>query len=686
MPTPNPIPPNPTPASGSQTFSQTAQQGSLNITQIQNPLNVFANYTYHIRFSLMSEAQSYNQDGTFATMNGASKVIIAESGVTAGFNIIEYEFKNTCAPGNKNLNTTNTTWTMTIVEPYGLSLIDKIISSGAVQLWNRAPYFIEVWFDGYNVDGTLMSPNQFYTQYRVILSDIAVKITEGGSTYSLTGVFDGDIGHSNEISIPQAQFIFTASNLDNFFTTFAQNLNVQTSTITYKNQSSPGPTNSSVGVPPTGVSAIINYGFNLPNDMKKWTFGTGTVIDQKSQRSFSMCNSDSGATTFTTAKGVSMENIINGVIATSPDAIKAWISTNDSSSSPVLQNGLSTWAMIHPRVKVGPAIEAKSGDYVRSIIYDIIPYKSIIVPTPPNVIQSLQDGGVQATKLNSLSSSGALVKIYDYIYTGLNTEIINLDISINTAFQLSQPQWLALNTYHNFTQGPLYGDTLADQVAQTGQINASSGGSNPPNSSSGISGTVYLEDIPIIGENTFPLITRPANLPTAPQADRQGDAPKSPNISTADMIPDSRPYTGDYLRNLFSNDPSFMSIELEIRGDPYWMGTGNVLESQNLAGGNFNSGSGVSGDLRAPYLFSSVMYILSFRTGENYDPSTGIMLFDKTSYVYNGAYSVYEVTNCFKNGNFTQILSSFKDIFSQNAASAVGKSGGSNAGFGIGGV
>ena len=62
--------------------------------------------------------------------------------------------------------------------------------------WNRSPYFIEVWFNGYNLDGTIMSPTLYYTLYRVSSLDINVKVTEGGSVYDLSGVFDGDIGHS----------------------------------------------------------------------------------------------------------------------------------------------------------------------------------------------------------------------------------------------------------------------------------------------------------------------------------------------------------------------------------------------------------------------------------------------------------------------------------------------------------
>jgi hypothetical protein len=55
-----------------------------------------------------------------------------------------------------------------------------------------------------------------------------------------------------------------------------------------------------------------------------------------------------------------------------------------------------------------------------------------------------------------LINTNALVKEYDYIFTGLNTEVINFDISIDSAWQISIPQWSALNTYYNFVQGVIY--------------------------------------------------------------------------------------------------------------------------------------------------------------------------------------------------------------------------------------
>jgi hypothetical protein len=657
-----------------QTVAQSNQTGGLNITPVQNPLNVYANYTYHIRFSLTDETTANNvTTGSYSSFNGISKVIIAESGVTAGFNITEYEFVNACSPGPNHLNTTSTTWSMTILEPYGMSLIDKLIASNRVQSWARAPYFIEVWFNGYNADGTVMSPTLFYTLYRVIILDIDVKVTEGGSVYKLTGAFDGDIGHSNEISIPAAKLTVTASTLKEFFINFATQLNLQASRIDYSPESVLPTTSINVTTPPLNTTSTIYYSFNVPTNMQGWTFRQGQQTDWTSQRAADMIiTPNGGVTTFTISNGASIESIINAVIATCPD-VNTWIGTNTgpNNAANISSTGVATWVKIHAVTVLGAFCTTPLNDYTRSVLYNIIPYTTTIVPTTNNLTAQLENTpGTQVTKLSNLASAGALTKVYDYIYTGLNTEVINFDISIDSAWQLSQPQWLALNNYSNSTQGPLMQSNSAmDQLIRAGYLNKPL---NITSLQSDSGGTSYLEDQVTIGTSAvFTLVTRPINMPTAQRTDILSDANKACTISTPGDIPDSRAFVSNYLQQLTSNVPSFMIVDLEIRGDPYWMGLGNVDE--NVLAGQLGQGSSSNGanDPRAPFLSTSCMFILAFRTGTNYNPSTGIMVFDSTSALYNGAYMVMAVTNSFKHGSFTQTLNGAKDIFSQSITTTV---------------
>ena len=677
------------------TYVQQLASNGVRLNPQQNPLNIYANYTYHIRFSLLNETNANQQDGTYQTMTNTPKSIIAESGVTAGFNITDFEFKNTCAPGHKNLNTTSTTWTMTIAEPYGMSLIDKMLSAGVdlpVINWSRAPYFIEVWFNGYNEDGTIMPATLYYTQYRVIMIDMDVKVTEGGSVYSLNGVFDGDIGHSNEISIPPAKFTVTATTVGDFFDQFTTALNSEASNVNSENKT------------------ITTYKFNVKDDLRKWPFKISQV-DQTMQRSASMTiTPEHGVTTFSNGKGASMENIINAIVGTCPQ-VSDWITgaTNNGGAS-LLTNGIAKWLLIHSKVVI-TGFDNVTNDYIREVTYSVVPYSSIIGATDKNTINQLLTVSVQQNKLNYLISQNALIKEYDYVYTGLNTEVVRFDISIDNAWQIALPQWSALNTYYNFAQSKSYANSsgdlsalgqfknnpsdrglpsavaqpdantsitatgdpqanLANQSQALASIYANMKGRgikpvqqsiNPKQLTSG-----YIEDISTNFNNSgpFPIVVRQKNKPTAQLADVGGDTNKAMgNGGNNDVIPPSRAFVGSFLDTLFGNSPSFMNIELEIRGDPYWLGTGNVIENNTAAA--FGVQNNTTSDIRANYLATSNMFILSFRTGENYNQDTGLMQFDTTSKFYNGAYGVTEVTNTFRQGSFTQTLSAYKDALAQ---------------------
>ena len=560
--------------SGSSSYAQ-----QLGLSTQQNPLNVFANYTYHIRFSIMSLDSAYSQDGTYASMNSADKLIIAESGVTAGFCINDFEFKNVCCPGPKNLNTTNTTWTMTILEPFGMSFIDKMfIAAGTkgIDNWSRSPYFIEVWFNGYNVDGTIMSPTQYYTLYRVMLIDINVKVSEGGSVYELNGVFDGDIGHSNEISIPDKTFNLTGATVLDFFTNFAAALN----------KSQPNALNDTQQPNTQYVFSIPN---SSPNAITTWPLKPTATINEVSNRSAAFnVTVVNGETIIKTAKGASMENIVNTVLG-SCDQAASWISAAGSSGGQISTNGISTWAYVHTYVQLGD-FNKTAKDYDRNVIFNLIPFQSVIGVTDRASIDALSNAGVQQQKLTTLNGMNALVKEYDYIYTGLNTEVIKFDISIDNAWTLSIPQWASMNSYYNFTAGPILKENTPSYNWATGKFTNPTGdpdtSSNPTIVSAG-SNSQYVEDLPSVNyNNTFPfqIAVRQTNKPSAQLADIAGDGYRAKGDATFDgkTMPFGRALVGTYLTNLFDKNPSFMNIELEIRGDPYWMGNGNVADDGNI--------------------------------------------------------------------------------------------------------
>lgn len=715
-------------AANQKTVASALASSGIGFNPRPNPLNIYANYTYHIRWSLTSEPTAYEMDGTLSTMNAASKTVIAESGVTAGFNIIDFEFKNNCGPGDKVMNTTSTTWTMTVVEPFGLSLIDKMLSASASQPvinWSRAPYFIEVWFNGYNEDGTIMSPNLFYTQYRVSMTKMDVKVSEVGSTYSIEGFFDGNVGHSNEIAIPPAQINIKAKNLGDFFDNLAVSINALTAAVNEQNFS------------------ITTYKFNIDPAIRDWPLRSAEVDKQNQRNSDMTLTYHDGTTTFKCGHGVSIEQIINYIWSTCPQSA-GYIQVDPqgtSASSELLTQGLLQIPMIHSSVKI-TGWDAYTGDYIREITYSVLMHKTIKGASDRDTINTISAKSVATAKYNQLSTNGALVKEYDYIYTGLNTEIIRFDINVENAWVLALPQFEATNSYQNYTQGPVFAHSVGDlknqgqyskkqllanieqqsqkldtALAQAGgreasliasQKSALSAQTQAVKSSqnsairfgdksqgqlvvdqaalknpsiaaqaaaystllSASKATRYAEDVSISSApiSPFPLVIRQSNDPTAQTTEQSNDSNKAMPNSGSTSIPSSRAFAGSAFDKIFSSAPSFATIEIEIRGDPYWMGQGNIDEDQTAA--NFGKQSNQNGsDIRANYLASTNMFLLSFRTGENYDERTGLMKFDNTSQFFNGFYGVTEVTNTFKSGSFTQTLSAYKDPLGQSVIS-----------------
>jgi hypothetical protein len=346
---------------------------------------------------------------------------------------------------------------------------------------------------------------------------------------------------------------------------------------------------------------------------------------------------------------------------------------------------------------------------------------------------------VQVEKLNYLSGKNSLKKLYEYIYTGQNTEVIRFDIRIDNLWGIALPNWEATNNYDNYAQGDSYaaeavanlkrkngytkkeliadlqgrlttlrsalGDArnareadrnLADQqflqdqidftelsqvsgvyfrdevspgalAASSALIKRDAAAAQTVTRLSTASQLVrelrYAEDVntlPAGPIDPLPVVMRPDNRPMEQNANVGSDSNKAIADQSSYGIPGSRGLIGTILGNMFST-AAFMEIELEIRGDPYWMGQSNIR--QNGIAASFGEDRGDPNF--ANYMTNDQMLILTFRSGENYNEETGMMEFSTNSEFFNGAYRVNNVTNSFKNGSFTQTLQCGKDIFTQ---------------------
>lgn len=126
--------------------------------------------------------------------------------------------------------------------------------------------------------------------------------------------------------------------------------------------------------------------------------------------------------------------------------------------------------------------------------------------------------------------------------------------------------------------------------------------------------------------------------------------------------------TGALLNQLYAPEVNaLVRIDLEIRGDPYWLGLSNmerravlndVVKPEEMYSNlpNFSEGDNT--------------FALTLRFPSNMDPETGALIF-RTDDVFNGLYRLNRIQHTFADGTYTQKLSATKLELAMLPASSV---------------
>lgn len=213
-------------------------------------------------------------------------------------------------------------------------------------------------------------------------------------------------------------------------------------------------------------------------------------------------------------------------------------------------------------------------------------------------------------------------KGYNYIYTGLNTEITNFDISINLAFFQSFLSDLssANTTVPNLSAviSSVANNFLSPIAAIAGAID---NGINAINT--------------ITGSNITPLNM---NVPTANNI----TIPSTPTISGGAGIHDVRTDVAAHFHNVILNSNiELININLEIFGDPYFLPDSGMGNHETVRG--------------MQYQQSEVDVILYFSTPIDMSTTSGLMTMSSIDQ-FVGLYKVVKVSHTFVNGQFKQTL------------------------------
>lgn len=269
-----------------------------------------------------------------------------------------------------------------------------------------------------------------------------------------------------------------------------------------------------------------------------------------------------------------------------------------------------------------PATEAVLGRKPRIFVYKVVPYMvssdKFSVPDNPTP--------------NSTNLANQSVKEYNYIYTGLNRDIISLDFEFKASFY--------------------------------DMLNAGLGNSNRGSSTNGSDNTSAVQEPPAVLNNPVGSATDGAKAFLGTGASIGAGGSYDSNV--AEQI--ARQFHSTILDGV-----DLLQLDMEIWGDPYYIPDTGV--------GNYTAEAGpsitITADGGIDYQYNQVHAVVNFRTPIDYNESTGLMVFQEDELTqlqsYSGLYQILEIMHKFSSGKFTQELRMMR-LRNQNIEGAENKS------------
>lgn len=648
----------------------------VDLPPLTNKLHSYPSYVYSLSWHLLSE-EEYNNI-VITAQYSPQNVMIASAGRYSPdfprneFFSEDFYFENLSMttiimPNDYSRNTNAIDINYTIIEPYGFSLVERILKAAeAVNSKNYLdqPYLLQIDFFAFDDAGNLVGRIDNLTKrIPMKLNKMDIKITNRGAEYHINATpFCHSAFEATTVSTP-ANFEITASSVKDFFQsdegtsgdTFNQALKLldtnqrETKEKEKKEKTPNALTDTSYGSainayqlalavkekqsipdvyrfefmpdPETGDDVFASAVFtekntNTPKDspMVKNSTQAGPITMRRANTGENQNTYDLTKSIFAINYGTTIEKLLEYVIRNSsyiqnqlviPDGLT---SEEYKARKEALKDKPLNWFKITPVVRlIGYDKIRKS--FAREISYVVTPYKIY------NIRSAI---GPQGTAIYP-------VKNYNYIYSGQNDDVLDMEITFNALY---------------YTQQTAYRDNLAevnpsassDNEENRDQNAGNYNGSNSAGDASGANDVAPTKEKPVV-QNA---------------KEAQGNPANAKDVAA-----------GDLADSLMTNSQADMlAVKLKIIGDPDYIKQDdlfyNGLNTPDMKGEDprlVKDGSLLTDD---GGLYVQVL----FKVPTDMDEETGFAKFDSVARhsVFSGMYSVLQVTSTFSSGQFVQEL------------------------------
>lgn len=642
------------------------------------------------------------QDFERAKRNGRAERLISPSrNPRYGIQMLEQVFVPSYSKGVRSAMAN--TFEMTIIEPNSVTLLEEIVTMArrlGIENHTQAAYFVKISFIGRTPDGAVNKPPPEFL-FAVIFRAFEISVTDSGAEYRISAVETGAAGYNYLENTIKSGFTFEAADFGEFISELEKQLN-----------------ESLILMLETNPDALYPYEYEITVDdsateWKKWKFQQIAA-----EGKIGISNVDGDKLQFVASPGTSISDFVGiGLLCTEEYkqiATSDGVKVRPDGSGEFSKDAITKVKLFYSIVSDVTATDwdPMRNDYAKKIQYKVMAYKKPSTFIDVAEQADISDPTKQKKRAQKLFDEGLLRKRYDYLFTGLNTSVMNLDVKFDFAYYTVSPigggkigDANTARSIGNDETNATHADRLSKSKTEfvsakrslsvakskyavvSSQIEKAATSSQPVTSNL-IRQAESLERQISAAESLVRVKTDElkasydrfnrsnGNSEFTQDLDRNdGIAPVSgvdaPLRSVNDVVSTSDTYAPENDRDggsiMFGavktnlETPSDMiTIDIDIKGDPFWLGRPNTFRTA--------VDSSTAYDSMADFETGENMFYLNINFPSESLGNTGRRT-PRPEYSISGVYSVINIINRFSEGVFTQNMRAVRDVLSNVSSS-----------------
>jgi hypothetical protein len=601
----------------------------------ENKLHGYVNWTYNIQlFSLIKDGYNGMQTAPTVTPEG-TRLLMASGGIQTNrsphfkedFFFNNLKFNTVIGSTAQTQNTNSLDFEFLIIEPMGVTLFNRLIAEAGDIGYDKVVdmiYLLKIEFYGYTDDGKVMKLPIPAKVMPIKINEMTMKVSHRGSEYqckatpaphsTTLGQAHGATPIKVEITAGSIAEALLSDIGDDPAPTDGQEVTYEKTHESVK--SFTGAINKwyKSQLADKQVTVTDSIAFEVHPEIAKATFVTYETI-QKEEKYMPSAGTakQQGVVTLAEPSTISPQVVMTIAEGTAITEVVGMLIRNSSFIKDQLKDpdlgqgapapGPMKWFKIIPRM-IYKSFDAGSNRLMRQHIYRIMPY----------VFYNAKHRSF------SMAEAGAPKKEYNYIFTGKNKDIINLDLTFDTSF------YSALTTNASTQEV----GNAAKSSAKTGSLTTAG-----PNQAQ-----AALE----AAEKSKNAMSKNTSSEVNQHAGSQGANAALSSTTTGDI--------GRQMQESVSSG-DLLDVKLKIVGDP------DFIKQDDVTFWNVDPGDEYTKNDSLVMDNGNIFVMVNFKSASDYDMNLGMAVPGQGPYsvgIFSGLYKVMGVDSEFSGGKFTQEL------------------------------